>query len=79
MSNPDELRRFAVLGTHLPRQCGIATFTTHLSAALVEAAPGVDGFVVAMNDGGRRHAYPPNVRFEIGEGIWRRTAARRTS
>ena len=68
MSNPDELRRFAVLGTHLPRQCGIATFTTHLSAALVEAAPGVDGFVVAMNDGGRRHAYPPNVRFEIGEG-----------
>jgi glycosyltransferase involved in cell wall biosynthesis len=57
-----------MLGNHLPRQCGIATFTTHLSDALVEAMPGVDGFVLAMNDAGRRHAYPSRVRFEINEG-----------
>ena len=57
-----------MLGSHLPRQCGIATFTTHLSDALIEAMPGVDGFVLAMNDAGRRHAYPSRVRFEINEG-----------
>src|SRR6185436_18445413 len=68
MSSSNEIRRFAMLGNHLPRQCGIATFTTHLSDALIEAMPGVDGFVLAMNDAGRRHAYPSRVRFEINEG-----------
>lgn len=62
------LRRFAVLGNHLPRQCGIATFTTHLVDALCDALPDADGFVVAMNDAGRHHAYPPRVRFEITQG-----------
>ena len=64
----DQLRRFAVLGNHLPRHCGIATFTTHLTAALAEQLPNADGFVLAMNDAGHRHAYPARVRFEIGEG-----------
>lgn len=64
----DQLRRFATLGNHLPRHCGIATFTTHLMDALVDRLPGSDGFVVAMNDAGRHHAYPSRVRFEIGEG-----------
>ena len=68
MNDADQIRRFAMLGNHLPRHCGIATFTTHLTAALVEQLPGVDGFVVAMNDAGRHHAYPSRVRFEIGEG-----------
>jgi glycosyltransferase involved in cell wall biosynthesis len=62
------IRRVGVIGNHLPRQCGIATFTTHLSAALAEASPGTDCFVVAMNDPGRQHAYPGRVRFEIAEG-----------
>jgi glycosyltransferase involved in cell wall biosynthesis len=64
----DRIRRFATLGNHLPRQCGIATFTTHLTDALVEQLPDADGFVMAMNDAGRHHAYPSRVRFEIGEG-----------
>ncbi len=34
------IRRIAMIGNHLPRQCGIATFTTDLSAALAEASPG---------------------------------------
>jgi glycosyltransferase involved in cell wall biosynthesis len=63
-----QIRRFATLGNHLPRQCGIATFTTHLTDALIEQLPDADGFVVAMNDAGRRHAYPSRVRFEIAEG-----------
>jgi glycosyltransferase involved in cell wall biosynthesis len=68
MTGAGQIRRFATLGNHLPRHCGIATFTTHLTDALVEQLPGADGFVVAMNDAGRRHAYPSRVRFEIAEG-----------
>lgn len=63
----DPLRRLAVLGNHLPRQCGIATFTTDLVDAITAAAPAVDTFVVAMNDAGHRHGYPARVRFEIPE------------
>ena len=62
------IRRFAVLGNHLPRHCGIATFTTHLADALTAELPDADGFVLAMNDVGRKHAYPPRVRFELKEG-----------
>ena len=29
-----DLRKIAMLGNHTPRQCGIATFTTHLSDAI---------------------------------------------
>jgi len=68
MRGADQIRRFATIGNHLPRHCGIATFTTHLTDALVEQLPDADGFVVAMNDAGRRHVYPSRVRFEIGEG-----------
>jgi glycosyltransferase involved in cell wall biosynthesis len=68
MDTPTEIKRIALLGNHLPRQCGIATFTTHLADALGETMTGVDGFVVAMNDAGRRHSYPSRVRFEIKEG-----------
>jgi glycosyltransferase involved in cell wall biosynthesis len=59
------IRRIAMLGNHLPRQCGIATFTTDLSGAI--AAENADCFVVAMNDAGKRYAYPPRVRFEVAE------------
>jgi glycosyltransferase involved in cell wall biosynthesis len=57
----------AVLGNHMPRQCGIATFTTDLSEAITAVFPNIDCLVMAMNDGGRQYAYPPPVRFEIEE------------
>ncbi|HTE52475.1 MAG TPA: glycosyltransferase family 4 protein [Kofleriaceae bacterium] len=56
-----------MLGNHLPRQCGIATFTTDLSEAIAHEFPELDCFVLAVNDAGRRHAYPSRVRFEIAE------------
>jgi glycosyltransferase involved in cell wall biosynthesis len=65
--NVDTVRRVAMLGNYLPRQCGIATFTTDLSTAIVAERPAVDCFVLAMNDGGSRYPYPPRVRFEIPE------------
>jgi len=60
--------KVAILGNHEPRQCGIATFTTHLVDALAAEVPELGSLVVAMNDAGRRHPYPPRVRFEIAEG-----------
>jgi glycosyltransferase involved in cell wall biosynthesis len=65
MSDERTIRRVAVLGNHLPRQCGIATFTTDLSAAIAAVGPDLDCFVLAMNDGRRQHAYPERVRFEL--------------
>ena len=61
-------RRIAILGNHLPRQCGIATFTTDLSGAVAAEVSNADCVVVAMNDAGKRYAYPPRVRFEVAEG-----------
>ena len=61
------IRRIAILGNHLPRQCGIATFTTDLSGAIAAEVSNADCFVVAMNDAGKRYAYPPRVRFEVEE------------
>ncbi len=62
------IERIAFVGNHLPRRCGIATFTSDLSAAVATLAPAIDCQVVAMNDAGHGHIYPPNVRFEIEDG-----------
>lgn len=63
-----DLRKIAMLGNHTPRQCGIATFTTHLSDAIAGEFPGLDCRVLAMNDSGKHYAYPSQVCFEIAEG-----------
>lgn len=57
----------AFLGNHLPRQCGIATFTTDLCDAMSETYPHLECSVLAMNDPGWRHAYPERVRFQLAE------------
>ena len=59
--------RIAILGNHLPRQCGIATFTTDLSGAVAAELSNADCLVVAMNDAGKRYAYPPRVRLEVAD------------
>jgi glycosyltransferase involved in cell wall biosynthesis len=61
------VRKVALLGTHAPRHCGIATFTTDLGDAIHSEFPELDCLVVAMNDGGKRYPYPGRVRFEIAE------------
>ena len=40
----------AVIGNYLPRQCGIATFTTDLVEGLSTEAPDIHCYAVAMND-----------------------------
>jgi glycosyltransferase involved in cell wall biosynthesis len=54
-----------MVGSYVPRLCGIATFTADLSDAVASQAPETDLFVLAMNDTGRRYAYPSRVRFEL--------------
>jgi len=55
----------ALIGSYLPRQCGIATFTADLAAAILENNPGMDCTIVAMNDRREGYEYPETVKFEI--------------
>jgi len=57
----------AVIGNYLPRQCGIATFTTDLVEGLSAEAPDIYCWAVAMNDKPEGYAYPEKVRFEINQ------------
>ena len=62
-----QLNRIAFVGNHLPRRCGIATFTHDLHRAVAVARPGLETCVVAMNDSGGAYDYPAAVRFQIQE------------
>jgi glycosyltransferase involved in cell wall biosynthesis len=59
------LQRVAFIGNHLPRLCGIATFTQDLHRAVSTTRPDLETCVVAMTDSDRTYDYPPAVRFEI--------------
>src|SRR6202162_4435924 len=59
------LQRVAFVGNHLPRRCGIATFTHDLHRAVSTARPDIETCVVAMTDPGRTYDYPPAVHFQI--------------
>jgi glycosyltransferase involved in cell wall biosynthesis len=59
--------RIAFIGNYLPRQCGIATFTTDLCTA-VGVAYGVGRlFAVPVNDPGSSYQYPETVRLELDQ------------
>jgi len=57
----------AVIGNYLPRQCGIAAFTTDLVDALSREAPDINYWAVVMNDKPEGYSYPEKVRFEINQ------------
>jgi glycosyltransferase involved in cell wall biosynthesis len=57
----------AVIGNYLPRQCGIATFTTDLVEGLSAEAPDIYNWAAAMNDKPQGYPYPEKVRFEINQ------------
>jgi glycosyltransferase involved in cell wall biosynthesis len=59
------LQRIAFIGNHLPRRCGIATFTHDLHRAVSLDRPDMDTGVVVMTDPGRTYDYPPPVRLQI--------------
>ena len=59
--------RIACVGNYLPRECGIATFTTDLCTAL--AAEYGEGrlFAIPVNDLDSSYDYPEQVRLEIAQ------------
>jgi len=61
------MKRIAVLGNYLPRQCGIATFTTDLCEAIASEFPDLSVFAIPVNDRESGYAYPGRVRFELAE------------
>jgi len=67
-SNPTaKIRKIAFVGDHLPRKCGIATFTTDLLSAVQNQFPQSQCLCVSVNDIEEGYEYPEVVRFEIEE------------
>ncbi len=58
-------QRIAFIGNHLPRRCGIATFTNDLHRAVSMARSDLETGVVAMTDPGGVYDYPQAVRLAI--------------
>ena len=62
-----DIKSIAVIGNYLPRQCGIATFTSDLVEGLSSLSPDRDCWTIAMNDRLKGYPYPEKVRFEINQ------------
>ncbi len=57
--------RMAFVGNYLPRECGIATFTTDLCNALAAQYGQERMFAIPVNDPDSRYDYPERVRLEL--------------
>jgi glycosyltransferase involved in cell wall biosynthesis len=57
--------RIAFVGNYLPRQCGIATFTTDLCSALATEYGAGRLFAIPVNDPESSYDYPEQVRLEL--------------
>ncbi len=66
MTTP-KINRIAFLGDYLPRQCGIATFTTDICEAVAAEYPDCECIVGAVNDRPEGYEYSTRIRFEIDE------------
>ena len=66
-SNHLPIGRIAFIGNYLPRQCGIATFTTDLCEAIAAEYAKTTCIALPVNDIEAGYAYPPRVRFELTE------------
>ena len=67
MRHSSKVWKIAFVGDHLPRKCGIATFTSDLLAAVAAVYPQSQCLSVAVNDIKGGYEYPDVVRFEVEE------------
>ncbi len=63
------LGTIAFIGNYLPRQCGIATFTSDLLQAVSNELPQSTCWAIAMNDILQGYPYPDQVRFELNANL----------
>ena len=61
------IKRIAFIGNYVPRQCGIATFTSDLCEAIAAQHRDATCIAVPVNDVEGGYAYPARVRFELTE------------
>src|SRR5512147_2264877 len=61
------IKRIAFIGNYLPRQCGIATFTTDLCESISSEYKGTACIALPVNDTEDGYEYPAPVRFELTE------------
>ncbi|MFC1975731.1 glycosyltransferase family 4 protein [Chloroflexota bacterium] len=61
------INRIGFIGNYLPRQCGIATFTTDLCEAIATEYDDTTCIALPVNDIEAGYVYPPRVRFELAE------------
>uniref|UniRef100_A0A7C4KIH3 Glycosyltransferase n=1 Tax=Anaerolinea thermolimosa TaxID=229919 RepID=A0A7C4KIH3_9CHLR len=61
------IRHVAFIGNYLPRQCGIATFTTDLCESFAAQFTDTTCIALPVNDIESGYPYPPRVRFELEE------------
>ncbi len=59
--------RIAFVGNYLPRQCGIATFTTDLCTAIAAEYGSGRLFAIPVNDPESSYQYPEQVRLELAQ------------
>lgn len=57
--------RIAFIGNYLPRECGIATFTTDLCNAIAAEYGEERLFAIPVNDPDSNYDYPERVRLEL--------------
>jgi len=70
-------KKIIFIGNYLPRQCGIATFTTDLCESVAKIkSPAVECFAIAMNDRAAGYLYPERVRFIMPSPMKKRWARR---
>jgi len=60
-------KRIAFIGNYMPRQCGIATFTTDLCEAVAVEYAGTTCIALPVNVTAAGYDYPGRVRFELTE------------
>src|SRR5713226_9504930 len=66
-SKPSLPSRIAVIGNYLPRQCGIATFTTDLCAAISAEYGNARLLALPVNDTEQGYDYPARVRWSLAQ------------
>ena len=59
--------RIAVVGNYLPRQCGIATFTTDLCSAISSECGTARLLALPINDTAEGYDYPSRVRWSLDQ------------